>query len=209
MLDALRAYLVNPGLPDDPLVTLNAFELDGSDAVITLRVMDYDAQETRKRWMIRAVKLRDYDVREAHGELELAEPDHVLARQHTDTCQTLSFSGKPQSVLVAMGELLVAHRRTVSDWIPFERYLNAQCDLAWLLATGFGTLADGPSFLVKAYADALENAGIEPSLLPRRPAKCWDGAQWVTSSSALYTLLIGESFFVAEAFQERELLPED
>jgi hypothetical protein len=115
----------------------------------------------------------------------------------------LSFRGSPQSPAELVGQLYLTHHRLVADWIPFDRYLNNQVDLEPLLGGGYGKLADGPEFLVAAYAAIIERHGVSPSLLPARPAKWFDGRAWVETEAHLNTLVLGESFFVAVDYAER------
>jgi hypothetical protein len=202
VLDQLRQFLESPEHDDDPFVRLDSFELHGHDATLNLRVMNYDADQTWGIWEVRALGLRDFLVREPHGDLT-AHSDHVLARQHTDRCVDLSFRGSPQSPAELVGQLYLTHHRLVADWIPFDRYLNNQVDLEPLLGGGYGKLADGPEFLVAAYAAIIERHGVSPSLLPARPAKWFDGRAWVETEAHLNTLVLGESFFVAVDYAER------
>jgi hypothetical protein len=201
MLDQLREYLESPDRDDDPFVRLDSFVLDGHDASLIVRIMNYDADETWKIWEVRALGLRDFCVREPHGDLTIHQ-DHVLARQHTDCCVDLCFRGKPRSSAEIVGHLYRAHRQLVADWIPFDRYMNNQVDLEALIDGGYGKLADGPEFLVSAYAGVLKDGGISPSLLPPRPAKWFDGRNWIETEARLSTLVIGDSFYVAAAFDE-------
>ncbi len=204
MLDQLRQFLENVGHDDDPFVRLDSFALHGQDATLNLRVTNYDASQSSGIWEVRAIGLRDFLVREPHGELT-AHADHVLARQHTDRRVDLCFRGSPQSPAELIGQLYLTHYRLAAEWIPFERYLNNGVDLESLLSGGYGELADGPEFLVAAYAAILKRYGVSPSLLPARPAKWFDGSSWVETEAHLNTLILGESFFVALDYAERRV----
>jgi len=203
MLEGLHAFLQQPDLIEDTFVRLESIEFKGDDGLLAISVLDYGGQETWSRWTVTARGIRDYCIRDAGGDLSLFESGHVLALQHTDRCQGLSFRGMPRSAPECVGRLMAAHIRAVGDWIPFRRYLNTLCDLEQLLAGGFGQLADGPSFLMKAYADVLRQEGIAARLLADRPAKCWMGRQWVENPFVLATLLIGDAYVVGVDFEER------
>jgi hypothetical protein len=207
MLQALLTFLEDPQL-DEPFVRLESLAFSGSDAVLVVRVMNYGGTETWKRWRIDVAGLRDHEVRDPHGDLHLDVCDHVLARQHTDTQQILTFAGAPPSVPATIGELVVAHRDVTDGWITFDRYFNAQCKLDELLAGGHGELAAGPSFLVAAYAEVLKRAGVQPSLLAKRQPTWWDGGRWNDMEPTLATLRLGDAYFVAAHFKDFELPPD-
>jgi len=205
MLQDLLAYLQSPDLAGDPFVRVDAVAFPDGDGVISLSVRDYHGDNVWTDWEVRAVSLRDFRIQEPWGELWLEERDHVVARQHTDTQQQLFFRGQPPSVVEAVARLFLAHRDIARRWISFDRYINMALDLEVLLGQGFGMLADGPSFLVQAYARVLEREGVRSSLLEPRPPKVWDGHSFVEWASPLATLIIGESYFVAESFAGRRL----
>lgn len=191
MLDRLLTYLGDPTHGDDPHVRVDSVVFADQAATIALRVMDRHELETRRSRQVRALGLRDYCLREPYGEVHVV-PDHVLARQHTDSQLQLSFSGRPRSAMDLVGDLYIAHRRLTDDWIPFERYLNDLRRLDKLVDGDLGMLAYGPSFLMHGYAAVLEAHGVSASLLLPRPA----------IEEQLTTLLIGDSFFVAAEFEE-------
>jgi hypothetical protein len=81
------------------------------------------------------------------------------------------------------------------DWIAFDRYLN-RVPLPDLLAGGSGLLANGPQFLIAAYADVLEKEGCRPTRLvtPRERS--------ITSALMAH---FGESLVVAEKLVVKRL----
>jgi hypothetical protein len=119
------------------------------------------------------------------------------------TATTRSYDLIRSNCAELVGQLFLTHQRLVADWIPFDRYLNNHVDLDALLGGGYGKLADGPEFLVAAYAAILERHGVSPSLLPARPAKWYDGRAWVETETHLNTLILGGSFFVAVEYSEQ------
>jgi hypothetical protein len=70
-----------------------------------------------------------------------------------------------------MGQLCLTHHRLAADWMPFDRYLNNQVGRELLLDGGYGKLADGPEFLVVAYAAILKRQGLPTdSCQPTQPS---------------------------------------
>ena len=205
MLENLLHFIENPTHPDDSFVRLDSVQFRDRDATLDVSVMDYGGVEVWARWKIRARALREVSIGQSGGDLSLLQRNHVLIRQHTDSRKDLYFRGVPKSALGTVGRLWVTHREVVSDWIPFQRYLNSGVDLETLLAVGYGMIADGPSFLIDAYARVLSDAGVNPNALGPRPARWWNGQQWTDEEAMLVGLVIGDSFLVAEEFEETEV----
>jgi hypothetical protein len=206
MLEKLLGFIEGPHA-DEPFVRLDSLCFEELDAVLDVSVMDYDCTETRARWRIRARDVRECRIGRSGGDVRLLEADHVLIRQHTDPQQTLHFRGIPQSADATLGQLWASHRHEVLDWIPFERFLNSKAPLPDLLAGGYGLLADGPTFLIEAYARVLSSAGLSPNASEPRPAKWWNGREWLANPPALAAIELGESLVVAERFDEEHLSP--
>ncbi len=205
MLEKLLSYIEGPEEPYDPSVRLDSIHLEDEDGVLCVSVRDHFGTEEWSRWEVRARVLRDYRIVDPFGELTVCDGDHVLVRQHTESRQELFFRGVPQSPLETMGRLVVSHREVAGGWIPFERFITCCCNLEDLLRGGFGILADGPTFLIETYANALSSEGLKSNALPPRPAKWWNGRQWLENTVPLVALVIGDSFFVAEGFDEQQL----
>lgn len=106
---------------------------------------------------------------------------HPLLRQFVDVQVELMFRGKPQDPAQLVGDLWLAHRRMASDWIPFERYLDHRRPLPDVLAVGFGSLGEGPRFLLEAYAEVLTKHGVTADLSEARQ----DGRQRPVPEHAL------------------------
>lgn len=190
---------------NDPFVRLDSIALEGDKAILSLSILDYDESTTWQRWAIKTGRLIDYEVRSPWGDLEMHGPDHVLARQHIEPVRYLTFHGSPHSAAEVVGLLLTAHREIVADCIPFSRYLNTSNQLESLLDAGFGKLADGPAFLMEAYARVLQDHGMRVRLSSARPNKSYTDGQWVANPSGLSVLRLGDSFFVSEMFDDERL----
>lgn len=194
MLEELVAYL-----DADSFTRIDSVRFEGDDCFLHLSASNYLDEWTE--WSVGAKHLHGYSIEEPCGDFQFTQRDHVLARLFTDAQQDLSFRGMPSSASAVIGELLLAHRLALKDWVPFGKYLNPMNDLEGLLAGGYGKLADGPSFLMKAYAHVLEEAGIKPSLMPLRSYKLWDGEKYAEGYRELATLFVGGAYFVAAHFE--------
>lgn len=205
MLEKLQGFL-DSGLEDDPFVALTALHFEECDMLIEAAVLLMDgAPQPVARWQIRAREVRDHFVGPEGGLFEVLDSDHVLVRQHTAPREELYFHGRPRCPSTLAGRLWMAHETTVRDWIPFHRFLNRSIPLEPLLDGGFGRLADGPSFLIRAYAAVLEADGVRPSSPPASPPMWWNGEKHVEDPQGLVGLLIDDYYFVARGFEEQRL----
>lgn len=90
---------------------------------------------------------------------------HVVLDQYTRRREFLHFAQRPGNADEVIGQLWRAHTAAVDDWIPFDRYLNRELQLAELLASGSGLLATGPDFLIDPYERVMRDFGCQPCRL--------------------------------------------
>ncbi|MCD4825485.1 MAG: hypothetical protein K8S55_12880 [Phycisphaerae bacterium] len=204
-LKKLLSYIESLESPEDSFVRLDSISFKDNDGILGMSIWSDYEQEAWSHWEVRAKALRSYRITESYGDGDLAlhKGDHVLTLQHTEARQELYFRGSPQSAPETIGRLLIAHREIAGNWIPFEQFFNSYSNLD-LLAGGFGLLAEGPTFLIEAYARVLSSEGLKPNTLASRPACWWNGQKWIENTVPLAALVIGNSFFVAEDFKERQ-----
>jgi hypothetical protein len=144
----------------------------------------------KKGERVRSWEIRCRRVQEAHicdldgGGIGLYEPDHPVCRQYTAGTATLRCAvGDRRDA--AVGSMLAAHVGAVDDWIPFDRYVSG------LKAP---MTVRGPAFLIKAYAAALRDLGLAPTVSAGKSVK----------GRARYRALhFGNSFVVAAIFEAR------
>lgn len=116
MLKDLVAYLGSE--PDaDSFARIDAVKFEDDGCSLRLSASKYLEEWTE--WTIKAEFLHEHSIEKPHGDFWLVEKDHALARQFTDTQQDLSFRGIPQSASAVVGELSLAHRTELKDWVPF------------------------------------------------------------------------------------------
>ena len=205
MLEKLQIYIEDPNEPYDPFIRVDAVDLSGDDALLSISVRDHHGTLEWSRWEVKVPGLRDYRILEAYGDLQVFAGDHVLALQHTDAQTDLFFRGKPSSPDEVVGQLLIAHREVTGGWFAFDRFLNETCNPEELFELGYGVLAKGPVFLLEAYEKVLSGASLKANLVNPRPAGSWNGEKWVEDKTPLHVLVLGESYFVAEGFEERKV----
>src|SRR5215471_3949622 len=171
MLDDLLNYLRAPDVEEDAFVRLQSASWRGEDLSIDLAVFATYGVERQSTWRIECSEVIEYSLTDASGDVSFHEFGHAAARQHTDPTCSLMFRTCPSSIPACVGRLWLAHERAVGRWIPFDRYRNNRMSLDVLLRAGSGVLASGPSFLVRAYADAIADLGMGEYLTDERPSR--------------------------------------
>ena len=73
-----------------------------------------------------------------------------------------------------------------------------------LLRGEHGLLAEGPAFVLEAYAEVLDQCGIKHSLIGHRPFKRWNGERFIEAASP-QAIHFGDSWIVAATFEAIDL----
>ena len=148
-------------------------------------------------WIVRCFEVGEHMLCDADGGgLQVSGSDHPVVRQHLDPRTSLFFGASPTPGSDVVGGLFSAHRDLVDDWIAFDRYLNLSRPLEELLVSGSGMIATGPRFLLQAYANVLDRAGMEASLVDVAKAQ---------RVPPLHVAHLGESYVVARRFEAERL----
>jgi len=192
MLEDLIACLGAPEL-EDAFVRMQSASWRGDDLELELEVLDDSCATLDRRWRVHCSEVADHSLAEAGGDVSFHEFGHVAGRQHSDPTRSLLFRSRPSSIPTFLGKLWLAHEEAAGRWIPLHRYLNQNMPLVSLLEAGNGLLADGPRFLVEAYAEAVADTGAGAYLMPERRSRFGEGAR-------LGTLVVGGAFVVAAGF---------
>ena len=167
------------------------------------------------------------------------EHEHPLLMPYVAERAHLTFTGKPKGpASEVVGELYAAHAAVAGEYVPLGMYMNTSygrdpetahgaawrgyVSLAGLLEGGYGTLADGPLPLIRAYADVLTRFGISVSVSEPRPAvrRSWHGeweVGWHPIGTVTLLLLLREphpngvqsdpGYVVAQGFTARRRPP--
>lgn len=182
---------------DDSEGWLRIHEAEWHGADLVLRV-ELRPAEARADWEIRCDNVLAYTIVDVVGAgiNHLTDGSHPVLRQYQTLHGKLFFRGEAEEITQVIGDLWLAHRDECDDWISFDAYLRAN-DLPDLLADGSGLLAEGPRFLLQAYAATLVQHGIKATLVAERPFRRWDGVEW-PPGEAIEALHFGDSYVVAE-----------
>ena len=118
--------------------------------------------------------------------------DHPVIAQYSEPHEDLYFSKPTENPSALLGILWKVHRKATDNWIPFDRYINRQVTPRELFESDMGMLASGPSYLIEAYASAIDNEGMKP----RRLAS--EEGIYVPEAKMIH---FSESYVVAETFE--------
>ena len=175
-------------------------ELDGCAKLRTL-VFNETIDPFPSVWEIEARGHREVCFKSGRFDQIALESDHPLLWGHTMPTEQLNFIGPPGPHESLLWRLYERHRQVVGDYIPFDRHVQSHF-IGNRLSGGGGVLAEGPTRLLRTYADVLAGSDLEPYFpYPTRPAVRWDEArQWVVEDAPLAVLILGESYLVAEEF---------
>ncbi len=197
-------YIDKTDLEDDFFFKLAALETNYNNLTLLIEIQDFNNQIWSK-WEISAKSVRDYLILKPLGELRYCDSDHILIKLQKDENVSLYFNGKPSNSYTLIGKLILSHQEVCENWIPFDKYLNSIAHISSLLEGGHGLLAEGPKILLDKYAEVLVSENIIVSNLKSRPAKWWDGNNWIEEKSPLSILILGESYFIAEQFESKRI----
>ncbi len=196
-------YIDKTDIEDESFIRLAAHENNHNELNLLIEIIFNN--EIWSTWKISTKSIRDYFIVNPFGTLSYYESDHILLKLKKDDNVSLYFKGKPSNAYALIGKLFLAHQELCQKWIPFDKFLNSIAHIHYLLEGGHGLLAEGPKILLDKYAEVLVNENIEVSNLNSRPAKRWNGNNWIEEKSPLSILILGESYFIAEKFESKRI----
>ena len=182
---------------DRLLATLDEMELAAAVWSRRSLTLTFDLKKPAARWELRCSGVLESHLGDPHRcGLNVWHEDHAALDQYVEPQVRLRFSRAAEDPEHVIGALWRAHMRVSNDWIDFERYLDRTRPLEELLASSTGgVLAEGPAFLIAAYAKVLAENGCRP----RRNVIAKPQAGRATM------IHFGESFVVARRITAREL----
>jgi hypothetical protein len=184
---------------DDRYVSIETTRREGDDIVLGLLLHDDGAPGTLVPWQIRCSDVIALAiVEDAHDYPEhFTDPKHPALRPYTDPTNQLFFRGVPPDIPRCIGELWLAHQEAAGSWTSFAKHLQTS---EKFLAVGFGAIANGPRFLLDAYALVLARHGVDCSLLEDRPFMVYLDRRWQPLPAPPELLQIGTSTVIAQGF---------
>lgn len=163
-LDELLAIVHSLPFEEHGKMRLLAVIIENTELRLQFRVDDGGEQVSE--WELAFTGVDEVHLTTFHNcGLRVYREDHPALDQYTDPHDVLSFSAAAADANRVVGQLWAAHCRAADDWIPFDRYIHRAPDLGSLLSSRSGILAEGPRFLLEAYAAVLDENGCKPSTI--------------------------------------------
>lgn len=182
----------------------------GVELLLDLRTFSGDFE--RQAWIVSCAE-------ERYSSLHL-EPfygadlvsDHVLLAPYCDKRIQLGIKGGALNAKSAVADLWEAHRSVAGDWFPFEAFLNRNLPLNELLSSSAAIVAEGPSRIVQAYAQALASHVDEVYSIREAAPKRWMDMAWQPEDPDVQLLLFEpRDYIIGKGFAARrtssDLLP--
>ena len=146
---------------------------DPEQAEIGVEVAGDFTRYPRERWRVLASAVLEWECHAqwpagfgAHDPL-VHSTEHPLLWLVSADQGALYFRGHSDNATQVAADLEQRHQRETEGWLPMSRLTNCAFggSIADLLAGGYGELASGPSSLLAAYADVIERAGFQASIV--------------------------------------------
>ena len=152
---------------------------------------------SRELWDVSCKTVYDYMLaRAVRCGINYWKDNHPALAQFAETLEHLYFSASTDHPDRVLGKLLRVHRETSDDWIPFDKYLNTQVDLADLIRSDYGQLAYGPVSLIDSYFHVLQEEGMYPRRVGS-PAK--------PRAPKAEMIHFGDSYVIARSFETNKV----
>jgi len=193
MLAKLLEITADPKFPGEGWVRLEGAAWGEGDATLRFAVALGEAED--RRFEVRAHNLRSQRVTVESADHLKFETDHPILLPHRDPQMRLLFRGSVKDPHALLGALLAAHETVASHWLAPNDFLNPELTSPDLLRHGSGLLAVGPRSLLAAYAEVCAGTGLGCTLELARAAE----------EVPPKALLLGETYWVAEAFEASEV----
>jgi hypothetical protein len=159
-----------------------------------------DKDQKKQEWTITAKGHKKNDLSFDFEDLLEIKGEHPLLWEFYDTQCELYYSGECNDVPKLFYDLYNTHKQTFGEFKCF----NISFGEAWTNFSPFqfanGLLTEGSKMLMLKYADCLKQNGLNFSIIGERPAKYWNGSQFITERDPLKVLFFGKGYIIAKDF---------
>ena len=128
------------------------------------------------------------------------ETAHPLLWEFHDTQCELYYSGQCKDVPKLFYDLYNIHIAIFGNSKDLNIYLGDKNRDVLKFDYTNGLLAEGSKTLLLQYASCLKQNGLDYSLIGERPAKYWNGQEFIIESNNLKVLFFGKSYVIAKDF---------
>lgn len=126
--------------------------------------------------------------------------DHPLLWEFADTQCELYFIGECKDPAKLFYDLYATHKRTFRTYQCFNIFFGEGTNYFKPFQYSNGLLTKGSKKLMELYADCLKRNGLGFSIIGERPAKYWNGEQFISEDTSLKVLFLGDTYIIAKEF---------
>lgn len=177
----------------------------------SLKINGYDeTPSTLEHWTVEAIACRKKFICFDYTSNIKIETEHPLLWEFTGIQCSLYYTGWCNDAPKLFFDLYMAHKQIFGNTQCFNVHFNIEKTYPRLSAYSNGLLTSGPKRLMEVYAQCLRNNGLDYTLIGERPAKYWDGEQYIVEEEGLKVLFIGDTFVIAKDFvfkQQTDVIP--
>lgn len=205
MMEVLTEILQSMEFENDGWLRITSLMTSEHNSTLNVSVHTGQEETDIQLWQVIGTNTEGYHIEmETCYDIEILKDHPVLWPYNYSTVQ-LYFNGSTSSPEKIIVQLYEKHQQVTNAWIPFHQYFNPELPLRKLLMSSHGLLANGPTILLKEYADIVVAAGITVSMGTETPRLYWNGEARVPYPEGLKAVIIGNSYVVAEKFEVQRI----
>lgn len=159
-----------------------------------------DKGEINHKWTIEAAGYRKNHVSFGFADFVEIKDDHPLLWEFTDTQCQLYFTGQCKDPAKLFYDLYATHKKLFGKHQCFNISFGEETPYFKPFPYSNGLLTQGSKKLMEKYADCLKLNGLDFSIIGERPAKVWDGEQYIEEDGNLRVLFLGDTYVIAKDF---------
>ncbi|SHF95349.1 hypothetical protein [Flavisolibacter ginsengisoli] len=185
----------------DLYITRADFSGDNFITDFTLNVQDINERGgISQNWTIKVAGHRKNHVSFDFADFMQITDDHPLLWEFTDTQCQLYFTGQCKDTAKLFFDLYATHKRLFGKHQCFNISFGEETPYFKPFQYSNGLLTQGSKKLMEKYADCLKQNGLDFTIVGERPAKYWDGEQYILESQDLKVLFLGDTYIIAKGF---------
>jgi hypothetical protein len=97
-------------------------------------------------------------------------------------------------------DLYITHRQIFGNYKPFNISFGEGTNYFQPFQYSNGLQTEGSKKMMLMYADCLKQNGLDYSIIGERPAKYWNGKEFIIESQDLKVLFFGKGYIIAKDF---------
>jgi hypothetical protein len=169
------------------------------DFVLDMLVIN-DKDKLKQEWTITSIGHRKNDLSfDFEGYIKIKD-EHPLLWEFYDTQCELYYSGQCNDAPKLFYDLYITHKQTFGEFKGFNiSFADSSNNFKPFQLTN-GLLTKGSKMLMLKYADCLKQNGLDFSIIGERPAKYWNGTEFIIESDPLKVLFFGKGYIIAKDF---------